>query len=140
MVKFVEDQRQFDRAQRGVQGYATQEEWDALYNAVTRIQPTDVKESGTLYRGMSIPPNDVDRFLSRIRRDGYQALPTKMVDSWSRAEETAQRFAGGGKPGNERVILVNEDYRSGHRIDAVVRRPPGAKASCQQDRQTSPHQ
>lgn len=56
MVKFVEDQRQFDRAQRGVQGYATQEEWDALYNAVTRIQPTDVKESGTLYRGMSIPP------------------------------------------------------------------------------------
>ena len=26
-----------------------------------------------------------------------------------------------GKPGNERVILVNEDYRSGHRIDAVVR-------------------
>lgn len=121
MVKFVEDQRQFDRAQRGVQGYATQEEWDALYNAVTRIQPTDVKESGTLYRGMSIPPNDVDRFLSRIRRDGYQALPTKMVDSWSRAEETAQRFAGGGKPGNERVILVNEDYRSGHRIDAVVR-------------------
>ena len=121
MVKFVEDQRQFDRAQRGVQGYATQEEWQALYDAVTRIQPTDVKESGTLYRGMSIPPNDVDRFLSRIRRDGYQALPTKMVDSWSRAEETAQRFAGGGKPGNERIILVNEDYRSGHRIDAVVR-------------------
>ena len=30
MVKFVEDQRQFDRAQRGVQGYATQEERHAL--------------------------------------------------------------------------------------------------------------
>lgn len=44
-----------------------------------------------------------------------------MVDSWSRTEETAQRFAAGGKPGNERIILVNEDYRSGHRIDTIVR-------------------
>lgn len=121
MVKFVEDQRQFDRSQRGVQGYATQEEWDALYDAVNRIKPTDVRESGTLYRGMSIDPNNADQFLAAIKRDGYQALPTKMVDSWSRAEETAQRFAAGGKPGNERVILVNEDYRSGHRIDAIVR-------------------
>ena len=121
MVKFVEDQRQFDRAQRGVQGYATQEEWDALYNAVTRIQPTDVKESGTLYRGMSMEPRKLDKFLADIKRDGYQALSTKMVDSWSRVEETAQRFAGSGKPGNERVILVNEDYRSGHRIDTIVR-------------------
>ena len=44
-----------------------------------------------------------------------------MGDSWSRTEETAQRFAAGGKPGNERIILVNEDYRSGHRIDTIVR-------------------
>lgn len=121
VVKFVEDQRQFDRAQRGVQGYATQEEWDALRDAVTRIQPTDVQESGTLYRGMSMDPRRVDQFLSTIKRDGYRALPTKMVDSWSREEETAQRFAGGGKQGNERIILVNEDYRSGHRIDTIVR-------------------
>ena len=121
MVKFVEDQRKFDRAQRGVQDYATQEEWDALYDAVNRIKPTDVRESGTLYRGMSIDPNNADQFLVAIKRDGYQALPTKMVDSWSRTEETAQRFAGSGKPGNERIILVNEDYRSGHRIDTIVR-------------------
>ena len=121
VVKFVEDQRKFDRAQRGVQGYATQEEWDALYDAVNRIRPTDVRESGTLYRGMSIDSNNADQFLDRIKRDGYQALPTKMVDSWSRTEETAQRFAAGGKPGNERIILVNEDYRSGHRIDTIVR-------------------
>lgn len=121
VVKFVEDQRKFDRAQRGVQGYATQEEWDALYDAVNRIKPTDVRESGTLYRGMSIDPNNADQFLGAIKRDGYQALPTKMVDSWSRTEETAQRFASGGKPGNERIILVNEDYRSGHRIDTIVR-------------------
>ncbi len=111
MVKFVEDQRKFDRAQRGVQDYATQEEWDALYDAVNRIKPTDVRESGTLYRGMSIDPNNADQFLAAIKRDGYQALPTKMVDSWSRTEETAQRFAGSGKSGNERIILVNEDYR-----------------------------
>ncbi len=121
MVKFVEDQRKFDRAQRGVQDYASQEEWDALYDAVNRIKPTDVRESGTLYRGMSIDPNNADQFLAAIKRDGYQALPTKMVDSWSRTEETAQRFAGSGKPGNERIILVNEDYRSGHRIDTIVR-------------------
>lgn len=121
MVKFVEDQRKFDRAQRGVQDYATQEEWDALYDAVNRIKPTDVRESGTLYRGMSIDPNNADQFLAAIKRDGYQALPTKMVDSWSRTEETAQRFAGSGKSGNERIILVNEDYRSGHRIDTIVR-------------------
>ena len=121
MVKFVEDQRQFDRSQRGVQGYATQEEWDALYDAVNRIKPTDVRESGTLYRGMSIDPNNADQFLAAIKRDGYQALPTKMVDSWSRTEETAQRFAAAGKPGNERIILVNDDYRSGHRIDTIVR-------------------
>ena len=121
MVKFVEDQRKFDRSQRGVQDYATQEEWDALYDAVNRITPTDVRESGTLYRGMSIDPNNADQFLVAIKRDGYQALPTKMVDSWSRTEETAQRFAGSGKPGNERIILVNEDYRSGHRIDTIVR-------------------
>lgn len=121
MVKFVEDQRKFDRSQRGVQGYATQEEWDALYDAVNRIKPTDVRESGTLYRGMSIDPNNADQFLAAIKRDGYQALPTKMVDSWSRTEETAQRFAAAGKPGNERIILVNEDYRSGHRIDTIVR-------------------
>ena len=121
MVKFVEDQRKFDRSQRGVQDYATQEEWDALYDAVNRITPTDVRESGTLYRGMSIDPNNADQFLAAIKRDGYQALPTKMVDSWSRTEETAQRFAGSGKPGNERIILVNEDYRSGHRIDTIVR-------------------
>lgn len=121
MVKFVEDQRKFDRSQRGVQDYATQEEWDALYDAVNRITPTDVRESGTLYRGMSIDPNNADQFLAAIKRDGYQALPTKMVDSWSRTEETAQRFAGSGKPGNEKIILVNEDYRSGHRIDTIVR-------------------
>lgn len=121
MVKFVEDQRKFDRAQRGVQDYATQEEWDALYDAVNRIKPTDVRESGTLYRGMSIDPNNADQFLDAIKRDGYQALPTKMVDSWSRTEETAQRFAAAGKPNNERIILVNEDYRSGHRIDTIVR-------------------
>lgn len=121
VVKFVEDQRKFDRAQRGVQDYATQEEWDALYDAVNRIKPTDVRESGTLYRGMSIDSNNADQFLAAIKRDGYQALPTKMVDSWSRTEETAQRFAGSGKPGNERIILVNEDYRSGHRIDTIVR-------------------
>lgn len=121
MVKFVEDQRKFDRAQRGVQDYTSQEEWDALYDAVNRIKPTDVRESGTLYRGMSIDPNNADQFLAAIKRDGYQALPTKMVDSWSRTEETAQRFASGGKPGNERIILVNEDYRSGHRIDTIVR-------------------
>ena len=70
---------------------------------------------------MSIDPNNADQFLAAIKRDGYQALPTKMVDSWSRTEETAQRFAGSGKPGNERIILVNEDYRSGHRIDTIVR-------------------
>ena len=121
MVKFVEDQRKFDRAQRGVQDYASQEEWDALYDAVNRIKPTDVRESGTLYRGMSIDPNNADQFLAAIKRDGYQALPTKMVDSWSRTEETAQRFAAAGKLGNERIILVNEDYRSGHRIDTIVR-------------------
>lgn len=121
MVKFVEDQRKFDRSQRGVQDYATQEEWDALYDAVNRIKPTDVRESGTLYRGMSIDSNNADQFLDAVKRDGYQALPTKMVDSWSRTEETAQRFAGSGKPGNERIILVNEDYRSGHRIDTIVR-------------------
>lgn len=121
VVKFVEDQRQFDRSQRGVQGYASQEEWDALYDAVNRIKPTDVRESGTLYRGMSIDPNNADQFLDAIKRDGYQALPTKMVDSWSRTEETAQRFAAAGKPGNERIILVNDDYRSGHRIDTIVR-------------------
>lgn len=121
VVKFVEDQRKFDRSQRGVQGYATQEEQDALMAAVLRIQPTDTRESGTLYRGMSLDVNDVDSFLSRIKRDGYQALPTKLVDSWSRVEEAAQQFASGGKPGNERIILVNDDYRSGHRIDAVVR-------------------
>lgn len=121
MVKFVEDQRKFDRSQRSVQDYATQEEWDALYDAVNRIKPTDITESGTLYRGMSIDPNNADQFLDAIKRNGYQALPTKMVDSWSRAEETALRFAGSGKPGSERVILVNEDYRSGHRIDTIVR-------------------
>lgn len=121
VVKFVEDQRKFDRSQRDVQDYATQEEWDALYDAVNRIKPTDVRESGTLYRGMSIDPNNADQFLDAVKRDGYQALPTKMVDSWSRTEETAQRFAAAGKPGNERIILVNEDYRSGHRIDTIVR-------------------
>ena len=41
-----------------------------LYDAVNRITPTDVRESGTLYRGMSIDPNNADQFLVAIKRDG----------------------------------------------------------------------
>lgn len=43
---------------------------------------------------------------------------------WTAGHARRKRRRGlraGGKPGNERIILVNEDYRSGHRIDAVVR-------------------
>lgn len=140
VVKFVEDQRKFDRAQRGVQGYATQEEWDALYDAVNRIRPTDVRESGTLYRGMSIDSNNADQFLDRIKRDGYQALPTKMVDSWSRTEETAQRFAAGRQAGQredhpgQRGLPLRPPHRH-HRPHS-----PGAEAARQQDRPASPYQ
>lgn len=120
IVKFVEDQRHYDRNQRGVQGYATQEEYQALRDAVQRIIPTDDQESGVLYRGLgNKDKHKAAQLVDRITEDGYSPLPSKIVDSWSTSKRTAERFARNN--GDGQIILVCDRYRSGHRIDGVVR-------------------
>ncbi len=121
MVKWVEDQRFFDRLHAGEQGYASHEEFDALLDGVARIEPTNSEESGRLYRGLSLSPLVAEEIIKGFKRNGYQVLPSKVVDSWSREFRAAQRFAQGGRRGNVEVILINDDYVSGRRIDGVVR-------------------
>lgn len=110
---WVEDHTQFNSRSEDHIGLDTIEDLGRLFR---RILPGKVEDTGTVYRGMTVP----DDVLARIEANGYSVLPGKVADSWGMTETASRKYLRDHAPsGKSNVMMVMESGRVRPIQDAV---------------------
>lgn len=110
---WVEDHTQFNARSQDHVGLDMIEDLGRLFR---RILPGKVEDTGTVYRGMTLPDAD----LARIEANGYTVRPGKVADSWGMTEKASGKYLKEQPAsGRTNVILVMESGRVRPIQDAV---------------------
>lgn len=110
---WVEDHTQFNARSQDHVGLDMIEDLGRLFR---RILPGKVEDTGTVYRGMTLPDAD----LARIEANGYTVRPGKVADSWGMTETASGKYLKEQPAsGRTNVMLVMESGRVRPIQDAV---------------------